>query len=243
MRLYEITTDREYNPHDLTLSLLWAYPEIKQLRLSNGTWNTQAITDQFAQTLQKKYPGIVPLEGSPQQARANILAAIEADNKSSSWNAGLIKGYKGDPKYPQGIETVPTVFDPEKLKFYMQAYKQGVALKLITPIPAEQWAMILLVEGRSDFGFNDVSFDLDMSPQDQKLVAQLQTKYPDLDHRQRSFIVMLRSKQQAMARTGKSFYQVWNGGTQYLSRYDNQVAAVQNPKNKPLVQAVQQAMA
>jgi len=243
MRLYEITTDREYNPHDLTLSLLWQYPEIKQLRLSNGTWNTQAITDQFAQTLQKKYPGIVPLAGTAQQARANILAAIEADNRMVSWNAGLIKGYRGDPKYPQGIETVPTVFDPEKLKFYMQAYKQGVALKLITPIPAEQWVMILLVEGRSDFGFNDVSFDVDMSPQDRKLVDQLADKYPNLDHRQIAFIVMLRSKQQAQARTGKPFYQIWNGSTIYVSRFNNQVAAVQNPKNKPLVQAVQQAMA
>jgi hypothetical protein len=239
MRFYEITTAKEYNPHDLTLSLLWQYPEIKQLRLSNGTWNTQAITDQFAQTLQKKYPGIVPLAGSPQQARASILAAIEADNESSSWNAGLIKGYRGTPN---GVETQPTVFDPDKLKYWMSAYRQGVALKLITPIPVEQWAMLLLVEGRSDFGYNWISFHVQMSPQDQKLLDQLETKLPNFDQNQRSFIVMIRSKQQAMARTGKPFYQIWNGSTIYQSRYNDQMAAVQHPKNRPLIQAVQQAL-
>lgn len=244
MRLYEITSTapaKEYQPRGLSMSQYWNYPEIKQLRLPDGSWNTAQITDQFVQNLQKKYPGQVPLEGTPQEARSKILAAINLEGESDRYTAGLIKGYRG---VENGIESLPTVYDPQVLKFYMSAYAQGLRLKLVNPISVEQWAMILLVEGRSDFGFNWIRYGnpSELAPPEQRLFVQLEQQHPDLDKRQIGFIVLLRSKQQIMARTGKPFYQLWNGSTIYQSRYDNQAAAVQNPKNKPLVQFIQQAV-
>ena len=49
------------------------------------------------------------------------------------------------------------------------------------------------------------------------------------------FCNTLKDKLDVTKRVGKPFYQVWNGGSQNLNRYQAQLQAVQSPKNKPLM--------
>ena len=183
---------------------------------------------------------------------------------------GSLLAWRGDARTGQ-LETLPTLVNKNTASLYLKAYKLCKDQKLIPDIPAETWAALLMVEGRSDFGYNgpdinkkytttikkvapqavdpntpiffpshakdlakpsqEKEMNLTMTPIRQAL---MKLGLPENDWRI-DFCNTLKDKLDVTKRVGKPFYQVWNGGSQNLNRYQAQLQAVQSPKNKPLM--------
>jgi hypothetical protein len=152
-----------------------------------------------------------------------------------------VAGYRGDGRTGK-VENLAKKFDPTDLKFYMGAIKWAVSRRYMDPMPPEQWLMILLTEGRDDFGFNIGQWDKQKGPGWAKFEEQL--KQAGLSNpAQIGFVALTKSKMDAVKRLGISFYQAWNGGSDHMANYNAQAAAVKDPRNKPLLDLITQALA
>lgn len=67
--------------------------------------------------------------------------------------AGSLIAYRGDTRTGK-LETLPTLIRKETVAQFLNAYKLCRDNKLLPSISPETWAALLLVEGRSDFGYN-----------------------------------------------------------------------------------------
>ena len=150
-----------------------------------------------------------------------------------------LDGFRGTAK---GVENTAKKFDPADLQFYLGSFKWARDKRLVDPITPDQWLMILLTEGRDDFGFNDGQWAQQAGPADKQFEASLE-KMGIANRTQRGFIALIRSKQSIVKRTGIPFYQAWNGGGANLGNYNAQVAAVKDPRNKPLLDLIATALA
>lgn len=241
-------------------------PEILALKNSAGIYDVDRIPYNFGETLLRKYKRIGNKrfrDVSPQDTydyqmqqkdfadfQNEIVQALTSTNEFSTPKSRFyypnrpeakdsLQGFRGTAK---GLENTAKKFDPADLQFYLGAYKWAVNRRLLDPITADQWAMILLTEGRDDFGFNPGQWRAQQGPGDKQFEQQLE-QMGITNSTQRSFISLIRSKQAAVKRTGISFYQAWNGGAQNLGNYNAQAAAVKDPRNKPLVDLVASAIA
>jgi hypothetical protein len=185
-----------------------------------------------------------------EQVRKQTIKAMTDYNKYNSprdkfWNPdratsdNALPGHRGAAK---GVENLAKKFEPRDINFYLESYKWAVQKQLISPITSDQWLMILLTEGRSDFGFNIGQWMEQRGPADVKFEEQLKTMGL-VNNEQTGFIALVRAKQGIAKHTGKPFYQAWNGGAANLDNYNNQVAAVKDPRNKPLLDLITQALA
>ena len=174
--------------------------------------------------------------------------------------AGWLQAWKGDARTGT-IETLPHRFNPSNMTKQLSAYKWARDRKLLPVIPPEIWAMLAMVEGREDFGYNGVStsrppgkdefgFDFgpngskgdNTSPRLEKFAVKVEqagmTDYADA-----IWIAFLYDKLATAQRLGIPFYRAWNGSSTYQARFDAQAKALQNPKNEPFLNWFKQQLA
>jgi len=154
--------------------------------------------------------------------------------------AGWLQAWRGDAR-TGAIETLPLSFNPNtQMTKMLSAYKWARDQKLLPVISPETWAMLAMVEGREDFGYNGLV--LDGRPQQRKfsdkVVQAGMTDYLNL-----FWIVFLHEKIATAQRLGLPFYRVWNGSSIYQARFDAQADALKNPKNKPFLDWFKQQLA
>lgn len=239
------------------------YPELASLKLPNGMYDLNKITPQFIEQLMTKYPqsgspfwGINMMRNSSDpykyrnEVQDRLVNALKSENDFAGPKSRFfypnrpeatdsLQGFRGTAK---GVENTAKKFDPADIRFYMSAYKLGVSRRILDPISSSEWLMILLTEGRDDFGFNEGQWRSQMGAGERQFDAQME-QMGITNPTQRSFIGLIRSKQALVKRTGISFYQAWNGGAANLGNYNAQAAAVKDPRNKPLLDLISAAVA
>lgn len=240
--------------------------EITALKGADGLYNVNGVTRSLVTALMDKYPGA----GSPfwgnidkkdfpadyNKTVAEITARLKKDLASTNeratpksryyWinrpmPANAVGGYRGDGRTGK-VENLAKQFDPADLRFYMGAVKWAVARRYLDPMSPEQWLMILLTEGRDDFGFNIGQWDKQKGPAWAKYEEQLRQAGLS-NNAQIGFVAITKSKMDLVKRSGMSFYQAWNGGGANMANYNAQAAAVKDPRNKPLLDLITQALA
>jgi hypothetical protein len=160
-----------------------------------------------------------------------------------------INVYRADPTGKYGgkdrMETMPTRLDKTTIEEYIKAMRAGQSLG-IPQLSPEQLARMLLVEGRSDFGFNALN-------EDNKIAMQKAALLNEMGHTRvaSDFAAALFDKQQAANRLNKPFQEIWNGtgrshmtgrtGTQHNERYNQFGYAVDHPKNAELIDFINSA--
>jgi len=160
-----------------------------------------------------------------------------------------INVYRADPTGKYGgkdrMETMPTRLDKTTIEEYIKAMRAGESLG-IPQLSPEQLARMLLVEGRSDFGFNALN-------EHNKIAMQKAALLNEMGHNQvaADFAAALFDKQQAANRLKKPFQEIWNGtgrsdmtgrtGAQHSNRYNQFGYAVDHPKNAELMAAINAA--
>jgi hypothetical protein len=165
-------------------------------------------------------------------------------------NSTLIS-WRMDPRTHR-LESMPTTFNPDVVSRYLKLYKVCKDSKLLPAIPAELWAMILLVEGRSDFGFNNMENMIfttqpTINPKTGEWVDGGEVKDPfvvalknkGMNSHSINFCRLLRDKISKSKRLGIPFYQAWQGSTKYLDRFNAQAEALKSPKNKQFLDFIQ----
>jgi hypothetical protein len=240
--------------------------EIAALKDANGLYNVNGVTRSLITGLMDKYPG----PGSPfwgnsykkyspadydktvAEITDRLKKALASSNEFAAPKsrffypnrplpANAVGGYRGDGRTGK-VENLAKQFDPNDLRFYMSAVKWAVSRRYLDPMPPEQWLMILLTEGRDDFGFNIGQWDRQKGPAWAKYEEQL--KQAGLSNNaQIGFVALTKSKMDLVKRTGISFYQAWNGGGANLANYNAQATAVKDPRNKPLLDVITSALA
>jgi hypothetical protein len=160
-----------------------------------------------------------------------------------------INAYRADPTGKFGgkdrMETMPTRLDRTTIEEYIKAMRAGAPMG-IPQLTPDQLARMLLVEGRSDFGFNTLN-------ENNKLAMQKATLLNEMGHGQpaANFAAALFDKQQLADRINKPFQEVWNGsgrsdvtgrtGAQHNQRYNQFGYAVEHPKNAELINFINSA--
>jgi len=231
--------------------------EIAALKGPDGMYNVNGVTRSLVADLMQKYPG-GPAGGGPYSSLHDInditnglKQALAATNEVSPKSrffypnrplpADAIGGYRGDAR-SGGVENIAKNFDPGDLRFYLGAIKWAQSNRLIDPISPEQWLMILLTEGRDDFGFNSDQWDKQKGPGAVKFEEQLK-KLGMTNPIRIGFTAITKAKQDLVKRTGMSFYQAWNGGAANLANFAAQAKAVKDPRNKPILDLITGALA
>lgn len=181
---------------------------------------------------------VVTYKGGSQYA-TNPLSYAEDNN----W----IDVYRHDPKGKhggkEGLETVPTKLNADQLTAYAKALRDAKVFggKTITP---EQLMTMALIEGRSDFGYDDVDVN-------NKRATTLANKLIDAGHNADAagFAAAIDNKLRTADRLGIPFGVAWNGagrgaggtGRDYQRRFDaaHNAGIYEHPKNANLFEAVQ----
>jgi len=154
--------------------------------------------------------------------------------------AGWLQVWRGDAR-TGNIETLPLSFNPNAhMTKMLSAYKWARDRQLLPVISPETWAMLAMVEGREDFGYNGLV--LDNRPQQRKFLDQV-TQAGMTDYLSQYWIAFLHEKLATAQRLGLPFYRVWNGSSIYQSRFDAQAKALQHPKNEPFLNWFKQQLA
>jgi hypothetical protein len=157
--------------------------------------------------------------------------------------------YRADPTGRFGgkdrMETRPTRLDKTTIEEYIKAMRSGESLG-VPQLTPEQLAQMILVEGRSDFGFNALNSNNKRAVQKAKMLQDM-----GHDPMSSNFAAAIYDKQQLADRIKKPFQEVWNGtgrsaatgrtGAQHNARINEFGYAVENPKNADLMNAIRQA--
>jgi len=177
--------------------------------------------------------------------RQNILKDLTSNNESAHFDNRFfyparpfdddaLQGFRGDERTGR-VENTAKKFDPKDMTFYLRAYKWAVDNQVVQPVPAEQWAMIALVEGRDDFGFNAGKWQEEVRKNPASANMDEKVKSMGLINTEQRYFVCLLAAKQRLQKGGMPFYQAWNGGTQNLGRYQAQQLAIKDPRNAPLL--------
>ena len=102
------------------------------------------------------------------------------DEDDGKWPAaknappGSLIAYRGDVRTGK-LETLPTLIRKETVAQFLNTYKVCRDNKLLPAISPETWAALLLVEGRSDFGYNgpDILKKYTVTPAKQSSIANV----------------------------------------------------------------------
>ena len=159
-----------------------------------------------------------------------------------------VKGYRSDPKGrhggKEGIETMPTNLDKTTIEHYVKAMRAGEKYG-VPQLPPEYLTNMLLTEGRSDFGFNELNKNNPKATEIAKKISDLGN-----DRITANFAAALYDKMEAAKRLNKPFSTLWNGtgvneygstGNDYTSRFTSTFPATMHPQNQELLGVVQNA--
>jgi hypothetical protein len=183
--------------------------------------------------------------GSPSLAKQQASLAHMATNGSNKYKPkNAIVGYRaaGDGK----VETLPTTFDKDKVTNYVNAYldaKDQFGLPAFTP---EQLINRLLVEGQSDFGYNQYDTN------NKKANEIFQTMQNYGYGREAGFPAAIYSTHHRSQAHNVPFDVAWNGegrskktgltGWDYNDRMSNSTYAATHPQNAELLKHVSSLM-
>lgn len=195
--------------------------------------------------------------GGKPPTKAQMQAAIASNALKGGMPSTRYKpenpiiGYRAafNPKHADknGMETLPTTFDKDKITKYVNAYadaKDQFGLPALTP---QDLLNQLLVEGRSDFGFNSLDKN---DKQANKIAGQLvDWGHEDLPA---GFAGAIYNKQRIANAHNVPYYVAWNGegrnkdtgltGWDYNDRINQSRFAVEDPRNKPLLDHISTLM-
>jgi hypothetical protein len=163
--------------------------------------------------------------------------------------ANPIDVYRADPTGRFGgkdrMETRPTRLDKTTIQDYIKAMRSGEVMG-VPQLTPNQLAQMILTEGRSDFGFNQLNENNKRAVQKAQMLQEM-----GYDPVSSNFAAAIYDKQQVADRIKKPFQEVWNGtgrsattgrtGAQHNARYNEFGYAVDNPKNEDLMNAIRQA--
>ena len=137
------------------------------------------------------------------------------------------------------METQDYGYDKQTMGNLLAAYKDAVKHHGIKEIHPDDLANMALVEGRSNFGYNEYNNN---NKKANKIVEDLIKR--GHDPYAAGFPAALMDKQQTAERLGVPMAQVWNGAGKeakdYAKRIEQQKYAVEHPKNQPLRQFIRQ---
>ena len=181
---------------------------------------------------------VVTYQGGSQYA-TNPLSYVD--------NGNWIETYRHDPKGKHGgadnLETVPTKLNADLLTAYAKALRDAKLHGGRTLSP-EELMTLALVEGRSDFGYNDLDVN---DKRATKLAENLIAQGHNADAA--GFAAAIDNKLRTAERLGIPFSVAWNGtgrgaggtGRDYARRYDaaHSAGIYEHPKNALLYEAVQ----
>jgi len=149
-----------------------------------------------------------------------------------------IPARRPDPANKTGIETLNTGYDKETMGHLLDAYKTAVKQYGVPQLTPKELTAMALVEGRSNFGYNDFDYN---DPQAVKIQQGLIKQ--GFDPYAAGFPAAIMNKQQLADRLNKPYFQVWNGAGRdavaYNKRVENAMDVVAHPKNAELYQYIQ----
>lgn len=159
-----------------------------------------------------------------------------------------VQAYRADPTGRHGgkdrMETMPTTFDRNMIDAYIKAMRAGAPVG-VPQLTQQQLAQMLLTEGRSDFGFNQLNENNKRALQKADLLQEM-----GHDRLPAEFAAALYDKQQTANRLNRPLQEVWNGlgrssagrtGAQHNQRYNEFGYAVNSPKNTELMNTINSA--
>jgi hypothetical protein len=136
------------------------------------------------------------------------------------------------------IETMDTGYDKETMGRLLDAYKTAIDKYGVPQLTPKELTAMALVEGRSNFGFNDFDFN---DPHAMKLQQSLMKE--GHDPYAAGFPAAIMNKQKLADRIDKPLFQVWNGAGPDAIKYNNRVTGAletaEHPKNSNLYQFIQ----
>lgn len=137
------------------------------------------------------------------------------------------------------METQDYGYDKETMGNLLAAYKDAVKHHGIKEMHPDDLANMALVEGRSNFGYNEYNNN---NKKANKIVEDLIKR--GHDPYAAGFPAALMDKHQTAERLGVPVYQVWNGSgkaaREYAKKIEQHKYAVEHPKNQPLRQFIRE---
>ena len=156
--------------------------------------------------------------------------------------------YRPNPQNKFGakdkLETLPSRVDKTTMQDFIRAMRAGEKLG-VPQLPPEYLAALLMQEGRSDFGFNEMNMN---NPKAKMIAEQLMQE--GFNDTAAGFSGALYDKMQTAMRLKKPFSTVWNGtgvsmygqsGDQYTNKFTQGFPATMHPKNAELLNSIREA--
>lgn len=150
----------------------------------------------------------------------------------------FVHGYRYNNK-TGSLESLPSFFEKRQFEPFLEAYKASKKHGNVEVSP-DDFAALMLQEGRYDFGFN--KFDYDTAPKKAKEIYDKLKKegYPD---RAAGFAALLNEKHQVAKRLNIPIPMAWNGtgmskagqtGREYSKKVQKTKELLNHPKNQPV---------
>lgn len=206
------------------------YDQANIPHLANG--GNPPMPTQKAMQLASQYTGTGPMPDLSDYTPPEFIPAYRPD----------VKGKYGGK---QGLETMPTYFDKMQIQDYVKAMRAGEPHG-VPQLPPEYLTNLLLREGRSDFGFNE------MNARNKKAmdISKILATSGQHEDEAAEFAGALYDKMQTAMRLKKPFTTVWNGtgvndygqsGNTYSAKFTQGFPATMHAKNEPLLAVVREA--
>ena len=139
------------------------------------------------------------------------------------------------------METQDYGYDRETMGNLLAAYKKAAEKNKLEMLHPDDLANLALVEGRSNFGYNEYNTN---NPRVAKIAKQLIAE--GVDPYAAGFPAAIVDKQMAAKRLGVPFYQVWNGAgpraQEYAKKIEEHRYAVEDPRNQSLRDFIRQSI-
>jgi len=155
----------------------------------------------------------------------------------------LLTGRKADlkNKNKNGVETLDSKYDKETIRPLLNAYKDAAALHGIKMMDPDDFLIMALNEGRSNFGYNDYNYN---NARTNKIVKTLIDK--GYDPYAAGFPAAIVDKQMEAKRLNLPFFHLWNGAgpaaRAYNQRHEDSRYSVEDPRNQNLRNFIRESM-
>jgi hypothetical protein len=139
------------------------------------------------------------------------------------------------------METQDYGYDRETMGNLLAAYRKAAEAHGVQMLHPDELTNLALVEGRSNFGYNEYNTN---NPAAAKIAKDLASK--GIDPYAAGFPAAIVDKQMQAARLGVPFAQVWNGAgpkaQQYAKKFEEHRYAIEDPRNQSLRDFIRQSI-